>query len=106
MRLVILLIGLLLSGCATVMDSAKSQDTFATCKAVDVATTVIGVSSGAFPEGNPLVAKLLSQGYMPFVLLSVAMWYIVDRVNHPSLTMGVNVVTCPVAVRNVLLLVQ
>ena len=104
-RVVILLV-VLLTGCATVMDSAKSPDTFATCKAVDVATTVVGVSSGAFPEANPLMAKLLSHGYMPFILLSIAMWYVIDRVNEPALTIGANAVTCPIAARNVWLLVR
>lgn len=106
MRTTILTLTLFLSGCASMLENAKSPDTFATCKAVDVATTVVGVSSGAFPEANPLMAKLLSHGYMPFILLSFAMWYAIDRIDNPSLTMGANAVTCPIAARNILLLVR
>lgn len=98
----IVMLCLLLSGCATMQD----KNTFAACKAVDVATTVVGVSTGAFPEANPLMAKLLSHGYAPFILLSIAMWYAIDRIDNHALTMGANAITCPIAARNVLLLVR
>lgn len=97
---------LLLTGCATVKDAAQDTDTFAACKTADVVTTVYGVSKGIFVEKNPLVAPLVSQGFLPFALLSFAIWYAIDYVNHPDMTMAANVVTCPIAAHNALLLVR
>lgn len=105
-RLAAVLLAVMLAGCATVRETAESPDTFAACKGLDVATTVVGVSTGALTEGNPLVAKLLSHGFMPFILLSAAMWYVIDRVDSKPLTMGANAVTCPVAARNVWMLLR
>ena len=105
-RAAILGAALMLSGCATVMDGAKSTDVFAACKAADVVTTVVGISSGAFPEANPLMAKVLAHGYLPFIAISYALWYVVDRINNPSLTIGANAITCPIAAHNLWLIMR
>lgn len=104
-----LLIALLLSslmGCATIQPIAESSDTFAVCKSVDVLTTAYGLGTGMFVEKNPLVASLLGHGWIPFVAISVALWYVIDKYNEPKVTMVANAITCPVAAHNLLLILK
>lgn len=101
MRALLLSILLLLPGCAAL----ESSNTFAACRAADVATTYIGVHHG-FAEVNPLTKALLAHGWLPYIGLSVLAWYVIDRLNEPSVTVAANVVTCGVAAHNAVLLVK
>jgi hypothetical protein len=106
-----LILLLALQGCASipqgVVDVAGSTNTFAICKATDVITTKIALNSGLFHEANPLLAPFIGpHNFVPLILFSVAVWYVLDRINNPKLTMAANVVTCGVAARNAVLINQ
>lgn len=94
----LLLLCLLLPGCA-VMESPK---TFLACKAVDVGTTYYGLHHG-FHEINPLSKALLAHGWIPLIAVSVGLYLLIDHLNEPALTVPVNVLTCGVAARNLVL---
>lgn len=96
----------LLAGCATIKEVAASPETFAVCKAADVATTAIALSSGHFVEANPLAKVLLAHGYFPLIAVSVGMYLIIKHYNDERLTMAANAVTCPIAAHNLFLLVR
>jgi hypothetical protein len=98
--LLIVLLVFFMSGCATV---AKSPTTFAVCKTVDVASTMYGIHTGKLIEMNPIVKAL---GYPGLIVLSVALYEIIKAANNPPLTVAANVVTCPVAAHNLVLLTQ
>jgi len=105
----ILLLCLLLSSCAAidaVRPVAESTDVFAVCKAGDVLTTAYAIRTGMFIEKNPLVAPLISHGYLPLIAISIGIWYLLDRYNNPAATIAANVVTCPVAVHNLWLIAK
>jgi hypothetical protein len=102
--LIVLLISL--SGCSTVQPIAESSDTFAYCKAADVATTAYGLGTGMFIEKNPFVASIIGGGVFPLIALSVALWYALDKYNNPKANMVANAITCPVAASNLFLLLK
>lgn len=95
-----------LTGCATAQQVAESSNTFASCKAADVATTAYALHTGHFIEKNPLIAPLVSHGFIPLIAISIALWYVVDRYDGPKATMAANAITCPVAGHNLWLLLQ
>lgn len=93
-------------GCAAIQGVAESPETFAVCKAADVATTAVALSSGHFVEANPLAKVLLAHGYFPLIAVSVGMYLIIKHYNDSRLTMAANAVTCPIAAHNLFLLVR
>ena len=97
---------ILLSGCSTIKATAESTDTFAVCKTADVVTTYVGVSSGKFVEANPIVAKLLTHGWLPWITLSVGLWWILVELDNKVVTTVSNVATCGVVGNNLFLLVR
>lgn len=106
MRIAVILLALVLTGCASLRETAESTDTFAACKALDVATTAYGVKTGLLVEKNPLVSGLIGQGVLPFAIISFAVWMLIDHINNKHLTMGLNVATCPIAAHNLLLIAR
>jgi len=105
-RLIAALLLISVTGCATIQPIAESTDTFAVCKAGDVLTTAYGLGTGMLVEKNPFVASLLGHGWIPFIAISVAMWYALDKYKNPTATIAANAITCPVAAHNLFLLVK
>ena len=100
-----LLIWLLaLMSLATVEEVATSPTTFAVCKTVDIATTAYLIENGLGVEANPVVASILGNGYIPLIALSVGLWYLIKQYNNPYATAGANVMTCGIAIHNLLLI--
>ena len=94
----------LLSGCATVADTAGSKEVFTACKAADVATTIAVLGKGG-SEANPLMASVIkSWGYAGLIGVSVGLvwlvWEFYDSVPQP-VRVGLNVVQCGVVAHNV-----
>lgn len=106
MTRLILILSLLLPGCASLQSTFESTDTFAACRALDISTTAIGLHTGKFAEANGLVKAMLAHGYIPWIALSVAVWYALDKLNNPTATTVLNAVTCPIGIRNAVLLVK
>ena len=99
-------IALLLSGCSTIKTTAESTDTFVLCKTADVVTTYAGVSSGKFVEANPVVAKLLTHGWLPWIAISVGLWWVLVELDNKTVTTAANIATCGVVGNNLFLLVR
>ncbi len=97
---------LLLSGCSTIKTTSESTDTFAVCKTADVVTTYYGVSSGKFVEANPVVAKLLTHGWLPWIAISVGLWLVLVELDNKVVTTASNAVTCGTVGNNLFLLVR
>jgi hypothetical protein len=91
-------------GVTTVEEVVTSPTTFAVCKAADIATTAYVIEHGIGVESNPIVASTLAHGYIPIIALSVGLWYLLKEYNNPVATAGANVVTCGVALHNLLLI--
>lgn len=87
-----------------VTDVVTSTDTFAFCKAADVVSTIYVIEHGIGVEANPIVAGLLAHGYIPFILLSAGIYWLIKEANNPVATGITNVVTCGAAVNNLLLI--
>ena len=110
MKLLVLALALLVSGCASLPDrtsaekAATSPTTFAVCKTVDIGSTALLLHTGHFVEANPLVAGILSHGYFPLIALSVGVYELLVHLNNPTVTLAVNAVTCGVAAHNLLML--
>lgn len=81
-----------------------SPETFAVCKALDVASTAYLISHGLGVEANPIVAPLLTHGYFPLITVSVGLYYLLIWNNNPVATGAANVVTCGVAIHNLSLI--
>lgn len=92
-------------GVTTVEEVITSTDTFAVCKAADVVTTIYLLEhvAGA-TEANPVMAGLISHGYLPLIAFSAALVWLIKEVNEPVATGFANVVTCGAAVNNLLLI--
>ena len=98
MKRLVLLLAVLLSGCATI----ESKNTFIACKSADVVTTAIGLNSGKFVEANPILRPFIGpHNFLPLVAFSMAMLYLIEVVNEPKATAVVNVLTCGVAAHNI-----
>ena len=101
-----LLLALSLAGCAGLRESAESTDTFAVCKAADIATTAYALRTGMFVEKNPLVSAVISHGYFPLVAVSLVIWYALDKWQNKTATLAANAITCPVAAHNLFLILK
>ena len=88
----------------TIEDVATSTDTFAVCKAADVISTIYVIEHGIGVEANPIMAGLISHGYIPFILVSAAVYWLIKQINNPIATGVSNVVTCGAAINNLLLI--
>lgn len=88
----------------TVENVVTSTDTFAVCKAADVISTIYVIEHGIGVEANPVMAGLISHGYIPFILLSAAVYWLIKEINNPIATGVSNVVTCGAAINNLLLI--
>jgi len=108
------LFAVLVGGCASIQsvtdtapDVAKSKTTFAVCKTLDVATTMYALNTHRFVEANPILKSFIGPGnFFPLIAYSVALYYLVDRLNHPSVTLAGNAITCGQVAQNVLVLVR
>jgi uncharacterized protein DUF5658 len=103
----LLLLTLGCQGCAIL----EQPETFALCKAADVATTVAAVHTGAGVEANPLMkpfvggmAKLTIGTVAPLVVVSLVVVWLVKEINNPVVTSIASATTCGVAAHNFLLL--
>lgn len=88
----------------TISEVASSTDTFAVCKGLDVATTMIALGTGVGVEANPAMAALLQHGYIPVIALGFAVWWLLDELNDPTTTTVANVITCGVVVNNLMVI--
>lgn len=104
-KLLIILVAMSLIGCATIKSTAESTDTFIVCKTADLATTYVGLNNG-LTEANPIVAKLLTHGWLPVIALSVATYWLLEQLNDKTITTFANAVTCGAALNNSILLVK
>jgi len=90
-----------LTGCATVQPIAESKTTFVACQAADVATTVAIVGSGG-TELNPLMAKLIAHGWLPFLAYKAALvWFVYWFDASPPVQTAFNAVACVPLIHNV-----
>jgi hypothetical protein len=98
-------------GCAILPQGARetlsSPETFAVCKTADVITTAIGLGSGA-AEANPVMGWVLSHwGWIGFIGISAAFIWMAFHLRddiHPDAMLAANVITCAVAVNNVVII--
>lgn len=107
MRKIILLLLLVisLSGRAIELEEvAASPETFLVCKTLDIASTSYIISHGIGYEANPIVAPLITNGYLPLVLLSAGVYWLLKQTNDNTTTTLANVMTCGVAIHNLLLI--
>lgn len=88
-----------LSGCATL----SKPETYADCAAADTASTYLAIKAGAV-EANPLMASIIAQGWIPFVMVQVGIAMLVFELDEPKVTAPVSALKCGVAVNNLLLL--
>ena len=102
-RLLCLLLSLSLIGCASIKPIAESPETFAVCKAADIATTAAIINGGGH-ELNPIAKGLIGHSYIPLILVSVAIYYALKELNEPKLNVAANAVTCGVAAHNLVIL--
>lgn len=98
-----------LVGCATTQlggapEVVTSPETFAVCKAVDIASTAYLIHNGLAVEANPIVAATLSHGYLPLVVISVGIYYALKHFQDPVAIGVANFATCGVAINNLLLI--
>ena len=110
-RLLLSVLLLILSGCATlegVKDVASKKETVAACKAADVGLTIAALNTGTFHELNPIMNALMhgAGGFAPFILVSAAYVGIVWWLDNPTVNMVSSAITCPIAARNGILLLK
>ena len=100
-RIFLIILAISLSGCSFL----QSREGLIACTALDVGSTVYGVSSGKLIELNPLWKASVNAGhYLPFVLGAVALVWLVDRYASPEVTGVVSGVECGLGARNVFLM--
>jgi hypothetical protein len=102
----LLILVLLLQGCATAPQWTKSPETFAVCKAVDIGSTAYGIHAGMVHEANPIIAGTLAHGYFPLIAISFGIYELLKYLHNDSVNQGANAATCGIAAHNVLLLVK
>ena len=88
----------------TLEEVATAPQTFAVCKAVDIASTAYLINTGIGVESNPVVTPLIVHGYFPLVVLSVGVYWLMQHYKSPTTNIVVNGVTCGVAASNLLLI--
>ena len=103
-NLIVVLILLTLTGCATI----GTKENFVLCQAADAATTVLVLGKGG-SEANPLMAKIIQKaGFagmfaIKFALIAIAWEWATGREDDEKVQAGLtaaNVLTCGVARHN------
>jgi len=85
-------------------DVATSTDTYALCKTMDVASTAYLIDHGLAVEANPIVKPLIANGYVPLVLVSFGLWWVLNKLNNKPVTAVTNTLTCGIAIHNLTLI--
>ena len=106
------ILGLLLSGCATVQKYGTTQN-FARCGAADVATTAVGLSINNLHENNPvtrwIAVKLFGDAVLSSIPVAiglyVATYFVLKKINEPRLTQAATILACGTAVKNAYIVV-
>ena len=98
-KLIVILALIAMQGCATL----QSKETFALCKAGDVASTMAVLGKGG-AEANPLMAAVINNwGYVGLIGVSVALvalvWKLHDQIN-PAVMTTLNVAQCGIVAHN------
>jgi hypothetical protein len=105
-RFIAILLIVSMSGCAIL----EKPETFAACKALDVATTAVALNSGGFHEVNPILRGLgigpHVSGLLPLVGVSMLVIALIKYLNEPTVTTVASVATCGVAGHNAFLLLK
>ena len=94
-----LILCFLLYGCGTFMEK---KETFVACRAIDVVSTISILEQGG-RELNPLMARILSHGYIPFIALQATVtWFITKHwdTRAPESNVVLNAVGCFPAIHN------
>ena len=106
-RIVAILLLFMVSGCATIHPVASSRETFAACQAADAVTTYVALQKPGLVEGNPIMAKLISHGWLPFLMFKAALvWYVYWLEASPSTQMVFNAIACAPVVHNTNVLIH
>ena len=96
-RIFFLILSFSLSGCSLL----QSRDTATACVVADVATTIVGVSSGRMVEVlSPVKASINAGQYGPMILLAVGLVMLVRWLDEPVVNAGTSVVECGLALNN------
>jgi hypothetical protein len=82
---------------------AVSPTTYAVCRTADILSTYYLLQHG-FVEANPIVQASLAYGWLPLIISGIVVWYILDKYKNDDATLALNIVTCGVAMRNILLI--
>lgn len=92
-----------LTGCASLPPAATSRETFAACQIADAATTYYALSHRVgFVEGNPIMAKLMSHGWLPFLgFKAFLVWYVYWLDASPPVQTTFNAIACAPVIHNV-----
>lgn len=106
--LLIFLLLVNLTACATVQDTLGDTRTLAACKAADIVTTVTALNTGSFHETNAIMKTLMTgaHGYFPFIAVSAAYVLFFVWLDNPKATAAASVITCGVAGHNAWLLAK
>lgn len=109
--MLIMVLSPMLFGCAVLQeakDIASKKETVAVCKTVDVVSTIAALNTGAFHETNPIMKALMggAHGFAPFIAVSVLYIGVVWWLDNPTVNLVSSAVTCPVALRNVVLIAK
>lgn len=102
--LLVFCVGKAFAETSVVEEVVTSPTTFAVCKTADVLSTIYVIEHSIGVEANPVIAPLLTNGYIPFIALSVGIWWLIKEYNNPTVTAAANVVGCGVAAHNLLLI--
>ena len=90
-----------LTGCASLPQAASSKETFALCQAADAATTAVLLGRGGFMEGNPIMANLIRQGWIPFIGFKAALvWMVYQFQPAPNVQVAFNAIACAPVINN------
>lgn len=88
----------------TLEEVATSPETFAICKAIDIASTSYIITNGIGYEANPIVAPLIAHGYFPFILVSTGIYWALKHFNNKPAIVAANAGTCFVAAHNLMMI--
>lgn len=86
---------------------AKPQ-AFVACRAVDTASTVAIVHAGGH-ELNPLLAKVIAHGWLPFIAIEGVVALVVAREEQhvaPTTRAAINAASCVPAIHNIAVLAR
>lgn len=108
MRHLILVLALLLPGCAT-LEKLSTPEVFTACTVADTATTLYAVHTGLAREVNPLLTgSVNAHRFLPLIAAKLAVigliWYVYNHYQASKevkvVTGGAALVTCGVAALN------